>query len=528
MSFLRIALALVLLILPSTGANGQSAGLSDVDTLVVCPEVFQTTLRPWIDYRRKQGHLIQVIVPPDSAAALSARIKLEATKSNLKSVLLVGDAGTEIFQVPVDYQKAKVNIFFGSEPDIATDNTFADLNGDQIPELAIGRLPVDTNEELSSMIDRIIAYENSADFSDWRRRINVVAGVGGFDPMTDKIIEQSTSRLINHHIPQGYPFSMTYGSWSSPYCPAPEKFGETSIDKFNEGCLFWVYVGHGSRHRLDSVFTPKGRYEILNEKNVKQLECRAGNPIAIMLCCYSGAFDDPVDCLAENMLVQPKGPISVLCGNRVTMPYAMSLLSLELMDEHFQGESNTLGQLMLRAKQRLVDPQQSRTSTQEMRDEIEKIGSLFNPKPELVQDEIYEHLALFQLLGDPLLRIARPEEISLKAKLEEGLSTTLEIAGQMPFDGELMLEVCYARNRFRERPMFRNESKLKKDSNEAMHDDYLKHQNTVCTKRVDLVKAGEFIARLELPVDASGELTVRGFLRSQESHAIGAQTILLR
>ena len=307
-----------------------------------------------------------------------------------------------------------------------------------------------------------------------------------------------------------------------------DSFAETSIGKFNEGCLFWVYVGHGSRHRLDSVFTPKGRYEILNEKNVKQLESRAGWPIAIMLCCYSGAFDDPIDCLAENMLVQPKGPIAVLCGNRVTMPYAMSLLSLELMDEQFHGEANTLGQLMLRAKQRLVDPRQGRPATREMRDEIEKIGSLFNPKPELVHEEIFEHLALFQLLGDPLLRIARPEEISLKAKMEEEFSPTLEIAGQMPFAGELILEVCYARSRFRERPMFRNESKLKKDSNEAMHDDYLKHQNTVCLKRVDQVKAGDFFTRLELPVDASGELTVRGFLRSQESHAIGAQTILLR
>ncbi len=525
---LRIAIAFALFLLPGFAADGQVVELSDVDTLVVCPEAFQSTLRPWLDYRRRQGHSIQVIVPPDSATALSARIQKEATKSKLQSVLLIGDAGSAEFQVPVDYQKAKVNIFFGSEPDIATDNTFADMNGDQIPELAIGRLPVDTNEELSTMIDRIIAYENSIDFSDWRRRINVVAGVGGFDPMTDKIIEQSTSRLINHHIPQGYPFSMTYGSWSSPYCPAPEKFGETSIDKFNEGCLFWVYVGHGSRHRLDSVFTPKGRYEILNEKNVKQLECRAGSPIAIMLCCYSGAFDDPEDCLAERMLVQPKGPISVLCGNRVTMPYAMSLLSLELMDEHFHGEAATLGQLLLRAKQRLVNPELGSMTTREMREEIEKIGSLFNPKPELVQDEIYEHLALFQLLGDPLLRIARPQEIAFLAKLDEGVTNSVEIAGQMPFDGELTLEVCYARNRFRERPMFRNESKLKKDANEAMHHDYLKHQNTVCTKRVDRVKAGEFVTRLELPVDASGELTVRGFLSSPESHAIGAQTILLR
>ena len=51
---------------------------------------------------------------------------------------------------------------------------------------------------------------------------------------------------------KGQPLAfMTYASLASPYCPDPRKFHDTTIGRFNEGCLFWVYIGHGHPTGLD-------------------------------------------------------------------------------------------------------------------------------------------------------------------------------------------------------------------------------------------------------------------------------------
>ncbi|MEZ6106529.1 MAG: C25 family cysteine peptidase [Pirellulaceae bacterium] len=55
---------------------------------------------------------------------------------------------------------------------IASDNPFADLDGDQIPELTIGRLAVHSRRELETVIDKIIRYESAMPQTSWRRRIN--------------------------------------------------------------------------------------------------------------------------------------------------------------------------------------------------------------------------------------------------------------------------------------------------------------------------------------------------------------------
>ncbi len=65
----------------------------------------------------------------------------------------------------------------------------------------------------------------------------------------------------------------------------------------------------------------------LNVNDCGKLRVSSGAaPIAIMLACYTAAFDQPQDCLAEQMLKAEGGPVAVYGGSRVTMPYAMSVM----------------------------------------------------------------------------------------------------------------------------------------------------------------------------------------------------------
>ena len=279
---------------------------SDVDTLVVCPTEFREAIKPWENYRAKQGYKIEFMEPPVSSDELRTLIKNFAAKSNLENVVLVGDSADSNVPksrlVPTASIEAKVNVKFGSDPTIPTDHLYADLDDDGNVDLNIGRLPVDTPEELTAYIQRVFKYEANTHVGPWQQRVNFVAGVGGFGQLADKLIEQSMKKIVTDLIPAEFRISVTHGSWRSPFCPDPRRFSSTAIGKFNEGCLFWIYVGHGHKKQLDRFYLPDRQYQILNNYSATEINAADVSPIAVFLACYTAATDDPQDGLAEVML----------------------------------------------------------------------------------------------------------------------------------------------------------------------------------------------------------------------------------
>lgn len=517
--------------LPATGSKS-------VDTVVICPIEFQPSLGRWLEWRRQQGHRMAVVSPAPIAAGIRQQIAGFAEGGNLQNVVLVGDVcDPQALQhqlVATDFVSAKVNVQFGSSPEIATDSSYADLNADGLPDVAIGRIPVDSAEELIRFTDRIIEYEsqpiNSLNDGLWRRRINFVAGVGGFGKLVDSVVQQTTKQLITDLIPAEYQTTMTFGSWSSPYCPDPRRFSQTALDRFNEGCLFWVYVGHGHQEGLDYVRLPDQHHPILDTSRVPQMDCRDGSPIAIFLACYTGATDHHRECLAETMLRQPHGPIAVICGTRVTMPYAMSLLSMEMMDEYFAGDSETLGELMRLAKCRLVQPEldRKRAASQSYslyRTMIEGMGKSLSPRPELLEDEKREHVKLVHLIGDPLLRVKRPNRMELKSDAWAMAGDEVTVSGVAEYDGELLIELVYDRDRFRHRPGRRRNYLATDAAFNEYQLTYQKAQQRLCSQKVVSVSKGAFEVSVHVPPDASGRCQVRATLANEKSFAMGASPV---
>ena len=498
------------------------------DTLVICPRAFQPTMQRWVAYRETQGHKVIVRAPADNSYSIREQVKAIAKQGKLKNVVIVGDAISSAQQqhltVPTDYVPAKVNVLFGSEPEISSDNSYADIDNDGIVDLTIGRIPVDSVGQLNLFIDRVIKYEANEDCGRWQRKVNFIAGVGGFGMLVDRLIQQSATQIITDLIPDAYDTSMTYGSWQSPYCPDPRRFSETTINRFNEGCMFWVYIGHGNRHRLDRVMLPDGRYNILDVNSAEQMNAKEGSPIAIFLACYTGAFDDPKDCLAETLVCKKDGPIAAICSTRVSMPYAMGLMSLEMMDGYFDNKAETIGELILMAKRKMVkgtkDPDKYRKL-------IESMGKAFNPKPNLLGAERKEHVHLMHLLGDPLMRLQRPEKIELKVAEKTKPGEKIKVTGKSPIAGTIELDLSYRRDRFRIRPKRRKEY----DSADAVFASYQKtYEQThdlVCIKQTIKVDKGSFATELEIPSDASGDCVVRAILITKKEMALGSAKIYI-
>lgn len=514
--------------------------------VVVCPQPYLAALKPLLAHRHAQGHRFAYVPNTWEPEEIRTAIRRTAEGGKLQAVLLVGDAepgaaavpAIRARCVPVHQVAAKVNVHFGSEAEIGTDNWYADLDDDELPDVSIGRLPADSPQELSRMVRKILDYETGLDFGPWRQRINFVAGVGGFGALTDSILETATKKLLTDGIPSTYQTSMTFGSWRSPYCPDPRQFQSTTLARHNEGCLFWVYLGHGHDRGLDRIAVPGGHFPILDCDDCAQLKAERSPPVAIMLACYTAAFDRDRDCLAEEMLKSPGGPVAVLGGSRVTMPYAMAVMGSEMLGEYFDHRPATLGEVVLKAKRRMALPPDEKAGLKSAnRVLLDGIASVISPARNLLEEERREHLHLFNLIGDPLLALSYPKEVKVEAATEAKPGGLLQVKIESPISGRLILELVCRRDiqkadfpaRARFDPSHTALSGFQKTYLQA-NDAVWSHQEIDLgeTLNMELAEGIQAEAQLRVPAEAHGAAHVRAFIQGAKECAAGAANLYIQ
>ncbi len=593
---------------PTVTWNGESVA-------VICPPKFRKALEPWVFYRMNQGYKVYVLeepkprndtepdspddtvinrVPYTTPPFLKSRIRaLVHGDPSVKYLLLIGDASPDLTSEPTAAERliptarveALVISAFGREKDIATDNYYADLNDDNIPELAVGRLPVDSPAELSTIIAKIIRYETENDPGFWHRRINLIAGVGGFSPLIDTQIESSVRYILSEMIDEGYDLSLTQANWKSAYCPAPELFRSVTVERLNEGCLFWVYMGHGFHKSLDCVRTPLADYAIFVEGDSQYVGSRSGLPIAVFCACYTGAFDAIEDCIAEDLVRQPRGPIAVIASSRVSMPYGIAVFGLELIDEAIgpanqaQGkdhakEAKNLGTIFLNAKRNMLTPRpkdrkvsstiKSSADTvlavpagavssvgshlggsssgsekrplfvrrhpegeakQAIRGMIDTMAWLSDPTSSRLNEQLVDHAHLFHLFGDPLLRLPLPERLAVDVPKTVEAGGTLTVKGTIGQNGVVIAELVTPRIRPAEVPKERTPFKSGEESNEEFMKTYLAANNRSIRYITDKTEKGAFAVELPVPDDLDGEYVVRVFGSDRGGVSLGSAMV---
>jgi hypothetical protein len=493
---------------------------------VICPEAFRPALKPWIEHRRGQGYTIELLSNAGTPDDIRDRLLAARSRRPFQAVVLVGDAGPRVDAdgrprlevTPTRHSAARVNVRFGSEPDIPDDNWYADLDDDGIPDVALGRLTADTPDELRTIVRKTLDYERRASYGDWVQRVNFVAGVGGFGALADAALEQWARQLITDRVPAAYSTSMTYSSWRSPYCPGGQCFRDETLARLNEGCLFWVYLGHALPGRLATVRVPGGQYPILSTDDVCELNNQHGAPIAVFLSCYTGAFDARQDCLAEELLRAPGAPVAIVCGSRVTMPYAMSVLGTQLLAQCFQQRRATLGEMLLHAKRNMVLAARDDADSRD----LDAMAKAMNPESGDLAEERAEHLALFNLLGDPLLRIPQPRDVAIDVPESVASGGRLSIAGRSEVDGPCTIELVVRRDRMTFKPPKRNAYDDDPVQLAEYREVYRKANDPRWTSVSARVTDGVFRAVLDVPDEAHGDCHVRVFVTGDGEFGLGA------
>lgn len=488
------------------------------DVLIICPDGWQAELGPWMEHRRQQGHRLQVIQPDRTANKLRQQIEKHSADGDLRYVLLIGDVpdGMNLGH-GVPAQRVDTLFRLATENSIVSDHAL--ISDDQAaPRVAIGRLPVDNAIELRRLLARTIAYETSTDHGDWRRQVQLIAGCGNYGPIVDSAIEAVTRRILRDTIPATFRTTLTYASSASPYCPNPRTFRDCSVARFNEGCLLWVYMGHGTRQSLCGVhLSETERYgPVFTTADCTRLAARRGAPIAALISCYAGDFSS-ADCLAEEMLRSEGGPVAVIGASGITAPYGNASLGMSILSDFFSGGHPLLGDIWLQAKRKAVSSHRNPSFVF-----IDMAARLLGESPALLAAERREHNFQYHLLGDPLLRLAQMQSIELQLVGDASAGKILKIQGKSGVDGRASVELVCPRDQCRAVPANQNVHDVG-PATPDQRDEVYEQANNDCWARTDVgVERGELLAELPIPREVEGTCHVRVFVQGTAGSAAGA------
>jgi hypothetical protein len=232
---------------------------------------------------------------------------------------------------------AWVDPWQGEVPD---DNRYADLDGDGDPDLALGRIPVNTLDEANAVIDKLISYDETKRFAYWQRQAIFVAdhdpAAGDFAGKSDEIIQ---NHLPDDLIPHRIYRTITH--------PEPGDVRQAIADALNSGAWMLQYAGHGS---LTTWMKGVG----WSVSDIDNLHNTGKYTFISTFNCLDGYFAYPgTPSMAESMLRKANaGSIAAISPTGLGTTYAQNEFRAILMDVLFQDDVRVLGDALLLAKQR--------------------------------------------------------------------------------------------------------------------------------------------------------------------------------
>ena len=252
-------------------------------------------------------------------------------------LLLVGDASYDprgylahpeanllpVYLVPTRY---------GGET--GSDLPFTLLDGDALPDLALGRLPARSPAQVRAYVEKVLAYEG-------RRRegpASVLAVADGQDPL----FEAEARAFL-----ELFPPAMRRDLYAPP--PGAQEAREELRRRFGQGYGLIAYFGHGGL-RLWS------RDQLFTAADAAALGGGGRPPVSLQMTCLTGLFTHPEEeSLAESLLWQPGGgAAAVLAPTSLTLPADQGPLSRALVQALLSAPGARLGEALLQARRTLA------------------------------------------------------------------------------------------------------------------------------------------------------------------------------
>ncbi len=286
----------------------------------------------------------------------------------LRYALLFGDGSWNHKTDPADLVPAYENTSGDSFDDIyslATDDFYGYLSGsDTYVDIGVGRLCVSSPADANAMVDKIAAYEDGSDRTDWRNRLTFVADDNfrpdGNDGTT---FTDDAETMISRVVPDSYDLQKIYlAEYTTVFTGQNNTGGRTKpgayddiISAFNNGTLLATWIGHGNPHvwAHEQVF--------VNETTIPQLHNSTRLAFLTAATCDFGRFDNPGQQSGTELLeLKPDGgTIGVLSTSRSVYDWYNVQVSTDfynyLLNARDAGNPLRLGDAIWRTKQKIYN-----------------------------------------------------------------------------------------------------------------------------------------------------------------------------
>jgi hypothetical protein len=306
--------------------------------LIITADTFRTAVEPLAEWKNRKGLRTVVTelseIPPGDSAAIHNHIKdaYDSWEVPPEYVLLVGD----VEFLPTGMHEGIYPPPWGEYYYFGTDHCFSLVAGnDVLPDVFVARLPVNSAEECSTVVAKILDYETAPYMisTDW---FEEAATAGVYQP--GRIFQPTCRTVRTIMLTGGYgQVDTLFEGTSPPGFATPEDIS----DSLNDGRTFLMFRGHGSQ---DGWWTDDS-YNILATEHVDTLKNGRETPVVIAPTCLANAyFDEAQDCMGESFVLQDQGSVGYFGATDVSYSFWNDSLAIGIFRGIFEEGSYHLQQ----------------------------------------------------------------------------------------------------------------------------------------------------------------------------------------
>ncbi len=284
------------------------------------------------------------------------------------------------------------------------------VGSDLYPDMAVGRLTVQTAAEADGVVDKIIAYDRTPELGPWQSRQALVAD-DLFNRDSPAKVESmfllDSEYMARNILPSSLDLIKLYIAQFPLEGREKPRARDEFIRLFNAGALTVTYLGHGSFNVLahESMF--------LLARDLDKLKNGARLPLFFTAASQVGVFDDPVRISVPEALLKKEdgGVIGMICATRVGYHTTNVHLANQFYWQmyHTGREHVPIGLALFEAKQLLLPQYNPRGST------------------------TFRNIQRYSLFGDPATRLAMP-----RFRVQIDGADSLSALGEVAIAGQVL------------------------------------------------------------------------------------------
>jgi len=314
--------------------------------IAVGPADLLKPMTPLLNWREKNGLSTRAIpvefiydqfgygFPEPEAIRQFITYILSHSQPATKYLVLVGDASYDPRAYLGNLHANRLPTFLiqtSGSGETASDVKFIELDNDSkehsLADIAIGRIPAQTEEQVANIVDKIITYENKT-LADGNGSVLAVA-----DGQEASFAEEARSFLAIFE-------DKYHTKLLAPEAGATDA-AQQIVDSIKQSGFLVAYFGHGSLNMW-------GKDMLFTADNVKDLSNLQRYPIVLNFTCLTGFFIHPVqESLAETLLWRADGgAVAVLAPTSLTLASDQSFLIQPLAIAIAQNSQASIGSLL--------------------------------------------------------------------------------------------------------------------------------------------------------------------------------------